>query len=741
MTQQNAASISSVFTPALLGAIAYFVVFEYLRTRWTTFYAPKFKGGGIPHPGLFRWIPGVLRLSESDVIEACGTDAAIYLRFQRMCGFIMAALGVLACIILMPIYSKGANQMAGVYSVSIGNLGQFSDKLWAPAIMAWVFSAICFYFITTNYMYVYDLRRMHLGSGQGHEYTVMITGIPETFDDEDKIREFLEPKYPNQIVAVQVIRNEAELETAVADLRAQHIGLMQAQTYKVEHKGQEGSQRRFCCMEIKPIEFHVAEIKRLESEIERLRSRDSPFVGVAFATFSSLRTAAKAASTSLSDFSDVWTVGSANKPSDIVWENVSKPRSQTARVCLSIWKTAALGMIYVFWSIPVAFVNAFSNLNTLADEYHFLAFLNRMPAFWKDIFTGFVPSVLLVVLMLVLRPILIYLIKMTGLSSKSTIEMEFARTYYRFLLIDVFFITLISTSIYTTLQDIIENPKHIFPLLGNAIPAVAIIEIEYIIVQTFLVEAEQIVRIWKVLTTTLFTATSTTDFEKQQATKPEKFLYGYNIAFAGLIFSISMCYSCIAPLILPFAVCYYAINYVVNKYKLVYVHTLDFETHGLFWPTAVRSLFIGMITAQLALMGVIGLKYGYYQQTILFPLPILSYLLSDYLYKYFGLEMMQPSVPLSKAQTTDTGRSPEKVREYLLEWHRLRCWAQPAVSVDVKAPLKPPRLPPQWNDVGGDRKDAKIGQVQIQVGGDAEHAPLLSAADRKEDARGDMAEQ
>ena len=106
MTQQNAASISSVFTPALLGAIAYFVVFEYLRTRWTTFYAPKFKGGGIPHPGLFRWIPGVLRLSESDVIEACGTDAAIYPRFQRMCGFIMAALGVLACIILMPIYSK-----------------------------------------------------------------------------------------------------------------------------------------------------------------------------------------------------------------------------------------------------------------------------------------------------------------------------------------------------------------------------------------------------------------------------------------------------------------------------------------------------------------------------------------------------------------------------------------------------------------------------------------------------------
>ena len=58
------------------------------------------------------------------------------------------------------------------------------------------------------------------------------------------------------------------------------------------------------------------------------------------------------------------------------------------------------------------------------------------------------------------------------------------------------------------------------------------------------------------------------------------FFVRYHMAATCLVFTIASCYSCIAPLILPFAFCYHAINYIVQKYKLLYVHTLDFETHG-----------------------------------------------------------------------------------------------------------------------------------------------------------------
>ena len=202
-----------------------------------------------------------------------------------------------------------------------------------------------------------------------------------------------------------------------------------------------------------------------------------------------------------------------------------------------------------------------------------------------------------------------------------------------------------------------------------------------------MVETERILRIWFLLVSFVFRSISATEFEQVQATKPENFSYGGNLAFASLIFTITFCYSCIAPAILPAGAIYFALNYLVSKYKLLYVQNLKFETYGMFFPKVVDFLFTAMIIGQIALMGVIGLKFGYQQQPFLFPLPIATYFYSRYLSDFYGSELSDLKLPLNVAADKDEKRSYDDVKKYLEHWHDVQAWRQPWVKVDLEVIL------------------------------------------------------
>jgi len=443
--------------------------------------------------------------------------------------------------------------------------------------------------------------------------------------------------------------------------------------------------------------------------------------------FDTISAATKASSTTLAEDPDTWQIQRAPKPEDIIWENLTVAPSNKVKAILNLTKSSTVFMICVFWSIPVAFINAFSNLATLSQNYPFLSFVDDFSPFWKSVVTGLLPGLLLVILMLVLYPILWNLVKSTRVLTYSELEYVFMRDYYIFLVIDVFFITLLSSSIWDTIGEIIENPKLIFDLLGSSVPAVAIIEIGYILIQSLMVETERIVRIFFLLYSFIFAATSTTEFEKARATEPEMFAYGGNLAFVSLIFTICFCYSTIAPAILPFGVLYFSLNYVIKKYKLLYVHELPFETYGKFFPKVADFMFTGMIIGQLALMGVIGLKFGYWQQLILFPLPLITYLLSSYLHSYYGMELSQSRLPLSTTTNRDLRRSKERVKSYLNEWHMNGCWRQPWTTVDLDDPVKSKNSNPVWESKAFDSSiDIKVSPKEN------ERDPLLSGGSSRD---------
>ena len=52
-------------------------------------------------------------------------------------------------------------------SIAISNISQKSRKLWAPALIMWIFTGICFVIIRKQYREILEMRLQMMGSGEG----------------------------------------------------------------------------------------------------------------------------------------------------------------------------------------------------------------------------------------------------------------------------------------------------------------------------------------------------------------------------------------------------------------------------------------------------------------------------------------------------------------------------------------------------------------------------------------------
>ncbi|GAB5353223.1 hypothetical protein AAMO2058_000019100 [Amorphochlora amoebiformis] len=690
-----------VLVPAVLSATVYFLIFEILRGYFTQFFAPRYKDsdkGSYPNPGIFHWLPGTLSISEDEVLKKSGMDAAVYLRFVRMCVTATFILTILSLLLLVPVFGTGENELTGIESISLSNVNQKSDRLWAPAILMWIFTGIVCWLVHVNYLQVQQMRfkAMRTGGKIAH-YTVMITQIPDHFDTEAKIRDFMEPQYPDSISHVEPVHDLSVLDTKIKELQSGEVALMKVKTKSETRSLEDGplmtrNKCGGCCGdEVEAVKYYTEKVENLKKEIGELK--EGKFCNAAFVTFKSLAVAVKASSTNIHPH-ETWVVTNATNPKDVLWENLCYAPDARERDARQLSMNSTIAALVVFWAVPMAFGGALANLQQLGEDYEFLSGIESLPRRLVLIIQSFGPTVWRVVLMILLQPILRGLIYRTGVTEGNKLERMFMSTYYVFLLVNIYFITLVSSSIFQTIEDIISKPLSIFELLGGAVPRVAVEMIQYILLQGFSVGTQTIVRLPGLVMTIFFSKMASVEYERQKAMQPPNFEYGANLSFGMLVLTICMCYMAVAPLILPFGVVYFSMDFLVQKYNLLHVHTPDFQTYGAFWPRLARSALNGLVLAQVALMGILGLKFGYWQQLVLWPLPIGTYLFSSHLDATLGDMIMETRLPLANAVDFDKARSAAKVKNFLDECHDRKIWVQPCASIDVQDSLKPVPPPP-----------------------------------------------
>lgn len=149
------------------------LLFSLLRPHHAAVYAPRLKRGNKAHApppvgkGFLSWLGPVLRTNEAQTVDTVGIDAAVFLRFTRMCRNMFLVMSVIGCGVMIPTNLTGSdkNITKGAKDFMLMSpLMVFGKPLWAQVICAWLFDIMVAGFLWWNYRAVRRLRRAYFDS-------------------------------------------------------------------------------------------------------------------------------------------------------------------------------------------------------------------------------------------------------------------------------------------------------------------------------------------------------------------------------------------------------------------------------------------------------------------------------------------------------------------------------------------------------------------------------------------------
>jgi calcium permeable stress-gated cation channel len=299
--------------------------------------------------------------------------------------------------------------------------------------------------ITRESIFYINLRQAYLMSPlyakRISSRTVLFTSVPKEYLNEAKLRSML----GEHVVRIWIPTNTKDLDDIVGErdktamkleaaetkliklanaarLKAIKKGTIRAEdTTGITGDGAESgsiagrwiSQKQRPTHRLKPIigrkvdtiSWARAELPRLinetETEQRKHRAREVDILSSVFVEFDSLPEA-QAAYQSLTHHQALHMAPryTGMTPGEIIWSNLRI--AWWERVMRFTATTAATVAVIIFWSIPVAIVASFSNINYLIDSFTWLEFLRKIPPVIFGVVSGLLPVVLLVVLMILL---------------------------------------------------------------------------------------------------------------------------------------------------------------------------------------------------------------------------------------------------------------------------------------------------------------------------------------------------
>lgn len=227
---QTSSVIATLTFNGILGVVL-MLLFEVLRTHQVDVYAPKTRkpiNDLLPklHNGLFGWVYNVWKTSDDDIIPIAGLDAYIFLRYLKMCTFIVS-LCCLGVLILFPVYATSSidvddDSVAGITLVSMANLPPNSKRLWASLLCVYFFTLTFLYFIHHEYENFLRVRTLFF---QGKDpylqkqmgYSIQVENIPKEFQNSKKLKKLMEAIFPQEVLYCYVAVDLQPLDKAILE--------------------------------------------------------------------------------------------------------------------------------------------------------------------------------------------------------------------------------------------------------------------------------------------------------------------------------------------------------------------------------------------------------------------------------------------------------------------------------------------------------------------------------------------
>lgn len=657
-TSSSATQLLSTLAPVALVAAIFFILFIILRRIFPRKYEPRtfldsldeYERSPQLGKGLFGWVGVFFKIPDSYVLNHHSLDAYLYLRFFKV-AIVTCLVGCLITWpVLFPINITGGGGLTQLDMLTFGNVTDNRFKYFAHVGCMWLFFGFVMYMIARESIFYINLRQAYLMSplytSRMSSRTVLFVSVPDDYLNEIKLREMLGPQvksiwFPTdtkdledivdqrdkalwrlEAAEVKLVKqaNAARLKSAKkggasaghhnddggesGSVAAQYLSKKQRPTHKTKPIiGKKVDTIDWCRSELQHL------IPKVAAEQDKHRRGECKLLHSVFVEFTSV-TEAQAAYQSLTHHQVLHMAPryTGLTPGEVIWSNLNM--GWLMRLIRKAIATAFIVALVTWWSIPVAFIGALSNIKALSANpaLSWLSWLADLPSPVVGLISGLLPTILLAVLMALLPIILRKTAKVAGAVTLSQVELTTQNYYFAFQVIQVFLVATLGSAAAATYSAISKNPSSATSLLAKSIPKASNFYLAYFILQGLGVVAAQLVGIVGLL---LFYVLG-----KLLDNTPRK-MYKRWSTLAGVgwgtlypiytnLFVIALCYSVIAPLVLIFAAIGLWLFYFAFRYNLLFVFNAQIDCKGRNYPRALQHVFTGMYIAEICMIGLIG---------------------------------------------------------------------------------------------------------------------------------------
>ncbi|XP_042433980.1 CSC1-like protein At1g32090 isoform X1 [Zingiber officinale] len=590
-----------------------------------------------------NWIPGALRMSESEIIHHAGLDSAVYLRIYIIGLKIFVPITVLALLILIPVNVSGGTLLninrnimfSDIDKLSISNVSNGSQRFWIHILMAYLFTLWTLYVLYKEYDNVAFMRLHFLASQHRRvdQFTVVVRNVPHVSGHSisESIEQFFQRNHPDHYIGHQAVYNANRFARLVRQKERLQNWLDYNQLKYERHPDKrpttKGGFLGLCGEKVDAINYYREKISELDEKIsyERQRILKDPkaIMPVAFVTFDSRWGAAVCAQTQQSKNPTQWLTKWAPEPRDVYWENLPIPF-----VSLSIRRLLISILVFLlvfFYMIPIAFVQSLANLEGLERVAPFLRPVIETKVV-KSFLQGFLPGLALKIFLYILPAVLVMMSKMEGYFSLSSIERKAAAKYYYFMLVNVFFGSIIAGAAFEQLYSFIhQSPTQIPATIGVAIPMKATFFMTYIMLDGWAGIASEILRLKPLVIYHLKNMFIVkTERDREKAMDPGSIDFPENLPSLQLYFLLGLVYAVVTPVLLPFILVFFALAFLVYRHQIINVYNQEYESAGAFWPFVHGRIVVSLLIAQLTLIGLLSTKKAANSTPLLAVLPVFT---------------------------------------------------------------------------------------------------------------------
>ncbi|KAL7418593.1 hypothetical protein Q5752_007051 [Cryptotrichosporon argae] len=409
------------------------------------------------------------------------------------------------------------------------------------------------------------------------------------------------------------------------------------------------------------IEHWEARYRAADDEVRGMRRSDKfDATHAAFVTFEDVKNAQIACQVVHYPHHSQVVTEPAPEPRDVVWSKVGM--SQREAQVRDIIIMGVMTLLLLFWIPPVSSLAGLLSYREIKKIAPWLARLIDASPRFRAIVQNSLPSLALVSFNGFLPFLLEWLSYEQGFKSRSSTEYSVMRKYYLFLLISVLAIFLLTTTYFAVFRDLADTPMKIPEKLANGLQGAVArnFMVSYVMLQALGLMPLQLLNLGPLLGLAWARAFSTkTPRDYAEANAPPMLNYGWVYPQALLIFTITLVYSIISPLILVFGAVYFGVAYLVYKYKLLFIYFKPYESNGEAWAIASRRQLWALFIFQLFMTGLFSLRGNYYFTLAMAPLLLYTLWWSWTMFRDFG--PLGRYLALSSVCEVERGEEAERV--------------------------------------------------------------------------------